>query len=180
MEQRTIYVLLVRPIPRWQYVLGRSLGSVFAAVVCFAGLFLVLVGTLALRSGTDAADPTLWQAFALQVMALALLCSVTVLFSCLCSPAGAVTFSLLLLGLMRYGSQSLIRSIEQMSGAVQHLAWIVYLGLPHFEFFDISRRFVHGWGPLPAGTLVQILLYGMAYSIFATAVGAIVFRRKWL
>lgn len=179
-EQRTVYVLLARPIPRWQYVAGRGLGSVVAAAACFSGLFLVLVATLALKGGMGVADPTLWQAFALQVIALALLCSVTMLFSCLCSPAGAVTFSLLLLAVMRYGSESLMRLIEQMSGVAQYLAWTAYLGLPHFEFFDISQRFIHGWGPLPAGTFAQVVVYGITYSVCAVAAGAAVFRRKWL
>ncbi len=145
-EQRTVYVLLARPIPRWQYVAGRALGSVFAAVVCFSGLYLVLVGMLALRGGATLFDPTLWQAFLLQVTALTLLCSITVFFSCACTPAGAVTFAILLLGVTRYGGQSLMGMIERLNGVQQYLAWIAYLGLPHFEFFDISRRLVHGWG----------------------------------
>ena len=180
LEQRTVYVLLARPIPRWQYVAGRGLGSVFAAVVCFAGLFLVLVGTLALRGGAALFDPTLWQAFVLQVTALTLLCSITVFFSCACTPAGAVTFAILLLGVTRYGGQSLMDMIERLSGLQRYLAWMAYLGLPHFEFFDISRRFVHGWGPLPLSTLMQIVLYGLAYAVAAGAAGTIIFRRKWL
>lgn len=178
-EQRTVYILLARPIARWQYVVGRGLGSVFAAVVCFTGLFLVLAGMLTLRGGA-LFDPALWQSYALQVTALTLLCSLTVFFSCSCTPAAAVTFSVLILGVMRYGGQSLMQSIEKLSGFQQYLAWVLYLGMPHFEFFDVSRRFVHGWGPLPATTFVQILVYGLAYSVVAATVGTVIFRRKWL
>ncbi len=179
-EQRTAYILLARPIPRWQYVAGRGLGSVFAAVACFTGLFIVLVGMLALKGGSAIADPALWQAYALQVTALMLLCSITVLFSCVCSPAGAVTFALLLLGVTRYGGQSLMEMIEGMSGLRQYAAWAIYLGLPHFEFFDISRRFVHGWGPLPSSVFAQIIVYGLTYAVASGAIGTVIFRRKWL
>lgn len=179
-EQRTAYILLARPIPRWHYVAGRGLGSVFAAVVCFTGLFLVLLGMMTLRGGTAVLDTTLWQAYALQVTALTLLCSITVFFSCACSPAGAITFALLMLGVTRYGGHSLMEMIEHLSGLQQYLAWAVYLGLPHFEFFDVSRRFVHGWGPLPFSTFAQILIYGVAYAVASGAMGTLVFRRKWL
>jgi len=178
-EQRTVYVLLARPIARWQYVAGRGLGSVFAAVVCFTGLFLVLAGMLAIKGGA-LFDPALWQSYLLQVVALTLLCSITVFFSCACTPAASVTFALLLLGVMRYGGQSIMGLIEHMAGVRQYLAWVLYLGMPHFEFFDISRRFVHGWGPLPASAFALILVYGVAYSIAATTAGAVIFRRKWL
>ncbi len=179
-EQRTAYILLARPIPRWQYVAGRGLGAVFASVSCFTGLFLVLVGMLALKSGAAVFDPTLWQAYALQVTALIMLCSLTVFFSCACTPAGAVTFAILLLGVTRYGGQSLMEMIDRLGGIRQYVAWAAYLGLPHFEFFDISRRFVHGWGPLPASTFVMVLVYGLAYAVAVGAIGTVIFRRKWL
>jgi ABC-type transport system involved in multi-copper enzyme maturation permease subunit len=180
LEQKTIYVLLARPIHRWQYVFGRTGGAAAAAVLCFTGLFLVLVLTMLTRGVTSAADPSLWQAYALQVVALVMLCSTAIFFSTFSTPAGAVTFSLIVLAVMEYGGPAILHKIEEMQGIVRDVAWAGYLALPHFEFFNISQRFVHGWGPLPGGLLLQVLSYGIGYSIFITGLAALVFRRRWL
>lgn len=179
-EQRTAYILLARPIPRWQYIAGRGLGAVLAAVACFTALFLVLIVMLVAKGGTGIFDQALWQAYALQVCALTLLCSISLSLSCVFSPAAAVTFALVLLCVTRYGGQSLMLGIETMAGVRQYAAWAAYLALPHFEFFDISRRFVHGWGPLPMNAFVPILAYGLGYAVFAATCASLTFRRKWL
>lgn len=181
-EQKTVYVLMSRPIHRWHYVLGRALGAAFAAVTCFACLYSVLVLTLLLKGGASIGDPSLWQAFALQALALVLLSTVTVLLSTCSTPSAAVTFSLILLIVMRYGGPSILARVESTAGlpVFKEALWFVYLALPHFEFFDITQRVVHGWGPLPVVLFGQILVYGVAYSVVAAIAASLVFRRRWL
>ena len=182
LEQKTVYVLMSRPIHRWHYVLGRTAGAAAASVVCFASLFFVLLVMLLTKGVHGLADPGLWQAFAFQVAALVMLCAITIFFSTCGTPSGAVTFSLLLLITMRYGGPSILSRIETMAnhGFLREAAWLLYLAMPHFEFLNMSQRVVHGWGPLPVGLFVQILAYGAAYSIFVTALAALLFRRRWL
>ena len=179
-EQKTVYVLMSRPIHRWHYIFGRALGAIAASIICFTGLFAVLILMLSAKGAATIADPSLWQAYFLQVAALVMLCAIAVLFSVVASPAGAVTFSLLILAAMRYGAPSILNKIEQMAGILRGIAWTVYLALPHFEFFNMSQRVVHGWGALPTGLFVQILIYGAAYSVFTTAFAALIFRKRWL
>lgn len=179
-EQKTVYVLVSRPIHRWQYVVGRAIGAAAASVVCFTSMFLVLMLMLMTKGAASIADPGLWQAFFLQVVALVMLCSIAVCFSVVATPGGAVTFSLLLLMMMRYGSSSMLNRIEQMPAFAREIAWGVYIALPHFEFFNISQRVVHGWGALPTGLFLQSLCYGIACSVFFTTLAAAAFRRRWL
>lgn len=180
LEQKTIYVLMSRPIHRWHYIFGRAGGAAAAAVVCFTSMFVVLVSMLTLKGVSGAFDPSLWQAYALQVIALIMLCSITILFSTSGSPSGAITFALMVVGIMRYGGQALLQKIQAMEGTVRGMVWAGYIALPHFEFFNISQRTVHGWGPLPVNLFLQVMLYGVAYSIFATAFAAYMFRKRWL
>jgi len=181
-EQKTIYVLMSRPIHRWHYVFGRVGGAAAASAICFTSLFLVLVLMLLAKGVAGIADPGLWQAFALQITALVMICSIAVFFSTFATSAGTVTFSLLLLLMTRYGGPSILDRIESASnlGIFRDVFWGVYLALPHFEFFNISQRVVHGWGVLPSGVFLQIMAYGVAYSVFVAALAAVVFRRRWL
>lgn len=181
-EQKTVYVLASRSIHRWHYVMGRALGAGFASITCFTGLYLVLVLMLLVKGAGGAADPSLWQAYVLQVVALFLLCSIAVFFSTFSTASGAVTFTLIILVVMRYGGQSILNHIESgmTVGFLRELAWIGYLAMPHFEFFSISQRVVHGWGMLPVPLFLQIIAYGVAYSLALIACASLVFQRRWL
>ena len=180
LEQKTIYVLASRPITRWHYIVGRTLGAAFASIACFTCLFLVLVLMLMAKGVTSVADPGLWEAFALQVTALFMICSIAMMLSTVSSPGAAVTFSMLILVIMRYGGPSIVNIIKQMPPLVRSLSWALYLMMPHFEFFNISQRIVHGWGPLPISLVSQVIVYGLGYAFVITAVAAVVFRRRWL
>lgn len=179
-EQKTIYVLMARPLQRWQYVFGRAGGAGIGAVVCFTALYMVLVLMLLTKGATSIADPMLWQAYALQIVALVMLCCTAICFSVVGTAAGAVTFSVLIFGVMRYGGPAILSKIEQMKGLAGNLAWATYMAMPHFEFFSVSQRVVHDWGPLPLPIFLQVVVYGVAYSIFATAFAAYMFRKRWL
>jgi len=181
LEQKTVYVLASRPINRWHYVAGRTLGAAFASIACFTCLFLVLVLMLMAKHVTTVADLGLWQAFVLQIAALFMICSVAMLLSVVSSPGGAVTFSLLILAVMRYGGPSILNLVAKMPPIARVLSWTLYLLMPHFEFFNISQRIVHGWGPLPLSIVGQVVAYGLSYSFVVTAMAAVVFRRRcWL
>lgn len=180
LEQKTLYILASRPIHRWQYVAGRTVGASAASVACFLCLFLVLLAMLSIHGAANLADASLWQAFALQVLALVMLCSLTIMFSTVVTSGAAVTFSLITLLVMRYAGPSILHVIEGLPEAVGKALWFVYLMLPHFEFFNISQRVVHGWGALPIGLFLQVVAYGIVYAAVSVGVAALIFRRRWL
>lgn len=180
LEHKSIYVIMSRPIHRWHYVFGRTGGAAAAAVVCFCSMFVVLITMLGLKGPQEFADPSMWQAFALQLAALVMLSSVSVFFSTFSTPAGSITFSIVILAAMRYGGPAILHRIESMAGAAQGIAYTGYLVLPHFEFFNMAQRVVHGWGPLPMSLFGQVLLYGLVYSLSITSLAAWIFKKRWL
>lgn len=179
-EHKTIYVLMSRQIDRWQYVMGRTAGAAISAIVCFASMFVVLVAMVSLKGGAQVADPSLWQSFALQAAALTMLTAIVVFFSTFSTPSGAITFSIIILAVMRYAGPSVLHKIENLQGAAQGIAYSSYLLLPHFEFFNMSQRVVHGWGPLSPGMFVGIVAYGVCYSVATAMLGSVVFKKRWL
>lgn len=181
-EQRTVYVLMSRPIHRWHYVFGRALGAAFAAVTCFTVLFLVLIGMLLARRASGLDDPALWQSYGCQVSALILFCALTVFFSTFSTSSAAVTYAFLLLVVTRYGGNLLADRIEAMSSAnvLREFLWFGYFILPHFEFFNLSQRVVHGWGPLPFTLFGSVVGYGIVYAFLLIGLAATIFRRRWL
>ncbi|MCL6629526.1 MAG: hypothetical protein K6U00_07995, partial [Armatimonadetes bacterium] len=92
------------------------------------------------------------------------------------------TYALLLLVVTRYGGNLLVDRIEAMSSAnvLREILWFGYLILPHFEFFNLSQRVVHGWGPLPLNLFGPVVAYGIVYALLLTGLAAMIFRRRWL
>lgn len=180
LEQRTVYVMMARSIRRWQYVLGKAAGASAAAIICFISFFLVLLFMMMTKGAANIADPSLWQAFALQIVALIMLCCIAVFLSVFGTSAGAITFSFLIFAIMRYGGPSIYNAIGSISGGLQSLVWGVYLALPHFEFFADTPRVVHEWGAIPTGIFLQMICYGILYSAAITAGTALIFRKRWL
>lgn len=179
-EQKSIYVLVARPITRQQYVVGRILGSIMASIACFVSLFIVLIIMLALKGSADLIDPSLWQAFILQIACLCVICSITVLLSIVGTSAGAITLMLLIYAGMRYWGYIMPDKIASLASVSKYIAWVIYLAMPHFEFMDMSQRVVHSWGPLPFIVFIIVLLYCAIYSILAGSVAATIFKRRWL
>lgn len=179
-EQKTIYVLMARPIHRWQYVFGRALGASTASVVCFTSMFIVLAMMLFAKGMGSLVDVSLWQSYVLQVIALVMLSSIAIFFSTFSTTAASVTYSLMALALMRYGGPSIMHQIEAMSGSTRDILWVWFVTMPHFEFFNISQRVVHEWGAMPWKLFAGVAGYGIAYAIFMTAFASVIFKRRWL
>jgi len=57
-EQKTIVYLLTRPIPRWNLLLGRYLGSV--TIVAFFGILFAIFTSLGVYKGEFLHNPSLW------------------------------------------------------------------------------------------------------------------------
>lgn len=180
METRTVYILLARPLARWEYIVGRAAGAMLAAVLCLCGFFAVLSVMLSLKGGAALTDVVLWQAFVLQIAAVGLLTAIAVFFSSFSTSAGAVAFSFLTFAVMRYGAVAIFDMINGTSGLVRRTLWSLYLLLPHFEFFNITQRFVHEWGPLHWGMFFGILAYGVLYSVALILFSSLIFKKRWL
>lgn len=180
LEQKTVYVLMSRPITRMQYIIGRILGAMFASIICFTSLFLVLILMMLLKGIPGITDAALWQSYTLQVAAITLICSITVLFSVAGTSAGAVTLMLLIYAVMRYWGFSIPAKIEVMLPLFKMPVWFIYLLMPHFEFLDISQRVVHSMGVLPFKIFLSVMIYAVAYSIFVSTAASMIFRKRRL
>jgi Cu-processing system permease protein len=187
-ERRSIYALLVKPMTRPQFLLGKYVGLVLTLVVnvsvMTAALFVVLAvyGALApenvrLAWETPAVDPALIKASALMVLELSLVTAVAIFFSTFTSPVLAAAFTL---GLTIAGHFSAdLRNFEAVveSPVVVGVTRTMYYLLPNLAPFDVKLQVVHGH-PVTAAYMLVTAGYGLVY-ITALVVGsALVFSRR--
>ncbi|MCC6747112.1 MAG: ABC transporter permease [Deltaproteobacteria bacterium] len=98
LERKTIYMLLPKPIQRWQFVLGKFVGLVLTLGLLEVVMTGVLLGVLALQ-GAELRAP-LFMMVSLIFLEVVVVTAVAVLFSSFSTPflSGAFTIGVFLLG----------------------------------------------------------------------------------
>lgn len=189
-DRRSIYSLLAKPLPRWEFVVGKYAGLVLTVtvniVLMAASLYLVLAyfqwtSPDAVRRGWDASatDPRLFVAVAMIVLEMALLTAIALLFSTFSSSALwsiVFTVGVLIAGiesqdLRRFGD--IVNVAPAGATIVSAIGWIV----PAFSAFDLKADVVHGQ-PISAGYVVYTALYALAYATAAVGGAIAIFSRR--
>lgn len=183
-DRRSVFGLLSKPLPRWEFILGKYAGLVLTIVVNVAAMTAALYLMLAWlnwqalpsqRAAWDAPalDPRLLLAVVMIAAELALLTAIAIFFSTFSSSAlvsvaftaGMFVAGLLSAELRRFGD--IVDVSPAVARLVSSLGWIV----PAFSAFDIKAQVVHGLA-VPAGFVTFTLVYGALY-VAALLVAAI-------
>jgi ABC-type transport system involved in multi-copper enzyme maturation permease subunit len=187
-EKRSIYGVLVKPISRHAFMLGKYCGLLLTLVVnvsvMTAALFIVLavmrwagVEETAALARMPAADPALLKAVFLILIELALVTAIALFFSTFSSP---FLSALLTLGLWVIGTMSAdFKNLEAVlaSPAAGRVGRVLYYVLPNFAAFDIKAQVVSGV-PVPAATVALTALYGLTYVAFVLLAADAIFARR--
>lgn len=139
-ELKTINILLVKPVARWQYLLGKVLGSVLLMLMNQAGMVLLLLG-VSWVYGLRLVTPEFLVAVTYLSLGGALLSTVAGLFSILASsvPAAAVftTFAFAL----GHFTTNLLDWVQRLDN--EALKWgvkVLYWVLPNFSLFNLKEN----------------------------------------
>jgi Cu-processing system permease protein len=187
-ERRSIYSLLVKPITRVDFILGKYAGLMLTLLVNLAvmaaALYAVLgamwlLGPPSLAAVLDAPplDPRMLIAIGLIFVELALVTALALFFSTFSSPilSAVFTFGLYVVG--QFNAD--LKHFEQVvdSPAAAWLARGLYYLLPNLAPFDIKALVVHG-RPVSAGYVLLTVGYGVVYISFVLLAATLVFSRR--
>jgi ABC-type transport system involved in multi-copper enzyme maturation permease subunit len=189
-DRRSIFGLLAKPLPRWEFVVGKYGGLILTIVVNVAAMTIALYLVLAYldwhattreRAAWDAAatDPRLLLAVAMIAAELALLTAVALFFSSFSSSALLsilFTVGIYLTGVFSAdlrGFGDMVDVPPVVGSFVAALGWIV----PAFGAFDIKSDVVHGIRQAP-GLIAMTLGYGAMYVAGLLAATITVFARR--
>ncbi len=188
-EKRTIYMVLSRPIARWQYVLGKFMGLAWMVGTSVAVLGIVAaagVKTSMWMSPAFIPPNYSWTIFLLSVcfsyLSLMIITALAQLFTCLTTSS----YIALLITACSYfigHNVELVRQAFAETGDV-HPAYALLIEtvtwlFPNLQAFDLKT--VAGYGlPLETGDLIWTALYGISYIAVILVLTVIVFQRREL
>lgn len=173
-RDRTLAVLLAKPVSRGEFVLGKFLGAALSGIACF----LVFYGIFLLFTLKAPPDPaTAVQTAVLYAAGLAALAAMASCLSYYMTFPANVTLSLCAFLLMIGYGADLRGFFESWPGPFRAAGTAVYLMLPHFEFFDLRQRFIHEWGPVSFRLAGAVVAYSAALCAAFLTAGWLKFRR---
>lgn len=178
MESKTAYPVLAKPVRRWEFVVGKYLGTLGTVAIGMAIMAVAFAGILIFYSGH--VDSGVLYVIPYLFLEAAILAAVGVLLSTVCSPALAwfLAIFVYLLGNVKFGFYSFIEAHDH-SAIGKVVGTIFYQVLPNLECFNFKDSIVHHI-PVPGAYLLQTALYGVLYTASLLTLASLVFSRKEL
>jgi ABC-type transport system involved in multi-copper enzyme maturation permease subunit len=189
-DRRSIFALLAKPLPRWEFIVGKYLGlvlTILVNVVAMAAALYLMLAYLEWRAlpierqawPAPATDPRLMLAIGMIAAELALLTAVALFFSTFSSSALlsiALTVGIFLAGLLSADLRHFGDIVEVPRATAMFVAAIGWI-VPAFSAFDIKAQVVHGVA-LPSGFVPYTLLYAICYIGAILAASITLFSRR--
>ncbi|HXF05453.1 MAG TPA: ABC transporter permease [Blastocatellia bacterium] len=177
-EQRTVYMLLSKPLGRGELLLGRFVGGAvtLGASVTFMTAAVLLALTFLTRSVTSLHAIIVPAAFLLYLQALLVL-ALALLFATFSTPvlSAILTFVLFLIGHLTSDFAHLAETVD--SPGVALLCRMLYYTLPNFQNFNFITAVAHGQ-ELALSLVGKVSLYAILYGGILLLVAVMIFERR--
>jgi ABC-type transport system involved in multi-copper enzyme maturation permease subunit len=189
-ERRSIFSLLSKPLPRWEFIVGKYLGLVLTILVNLVGMTAALYLMLAwlnwgelevVRQAWDApaTDPRLLIQVLFIFGELALLTAIALFFSTFSSSAllsVVFTIGIFVVGLFSADLRNFGQMVEVpglVARAVSGIGWVV----PAFSIFDAKNAVVHNL-PIGSERVLATMLYAAMYTVVSLGGAVALFSRR--
>lgn len=174
-EKKTILTLLVRPINRTQFLVGKSIGLL--GVVLVSSLVLSVV--LALILWPMGVSPNVFFALALfgVMLEASVLLSLTVFFGAFSSPMLAISF---VVGIFLIGHSigSLKYFIDKSDSALfQVFGQSLVAVTPNFDIFNWRSNFIYH-DAVQTGEIIGAMVYAIAWTTLLLCLSSLILNRK--
>lgn len=174
-EKRTVYLILSRPIRRWEFIVGKYFGLMlvlFESVLIMTGIFYLILLIL----GIPANFYMLW-AVVLILFQLAVITSIAIFFSTFSTPitSAVFTFALYFIGHLTNDLKAL--GAISKSPVASLFSDVFYYLLPNLANFNIKAQVVHN-ALIDYRVLLLTILYAIVYTSLVLFVSCLLFRKK--
>jgi ABC-type transport system involved in multi-copper enzyme maturation permease subunit len=174
-EKKTILTILVRPISRIQFILGKSLGLTLLIMTMMAGLALILCLVF---WGLSVPVDARFAVVLLGLLAEALvLLGFTLLFSMMSKPLLVVCFSFGIFMIGHWHKSLAYFAGKADGGPIKAISWFVNHFLPDLERVNWKDLIIYNQ-PLELQAKFMSLGYAFAWFVLCISLTAVLFKRK--
>jgi ABC-type transport system involved in multi-copper enzyme maturation permease subunit len=177
LDRKTVYVILAKPVRRWEFVVGKAMGLSLTLAITTAIMAMMLYFVhFGYRYG-GSAESGIFVASAGIYLELVLLICLASMFSTFTTPVLSAIFTLAMFFIGHITNDLLVFGGQSKSPLVRHAAEAMFYLLPNLESFNWKNAVVYG----EARALRPLLLsfgYFLSYSGGVLAMACLLFSRK--
>ena len=176
MEKKTIYVLLAKPLARWQFLLGKYCGLSMTIFIEVLVMTICLFGLLCFYYGLDV-PWVLFKAIIPICFELLLILAVALMFSTFSTPflSGMFTLSIFIIGHLTEDLRLVAKASENES--LKSFAEFIYYSFPNLENLNFKSQVVHGL-PVSGQELIFSIIYALCYTVSILLAAILIFRKR--
>ena len=173
-EKKTIYTIISKPVPRYQFLLGKYLGLI---ITLFVNTVIMLAGFLLVLLYMEVPiELLLFKAVLLIFLELMVITAVALLFSTFTTSTLSAIFTLAIY-VIGHLTGDLKAVGAKFEGTGRAFLNGLYYVMPNLENFNIKGRVIHHLDV--GGTeMALILAYGFLYTALLLLLASVIFQRR--
>jgi len=173
-DRKTIYVILSKPIERYQFILGKFFGLLLTLFVNWIIMSIIFCLLIIAKGGWD--SKLLWALLTIY-LELFIITSVAILFSSFSTPilSAILSLSIYFIGHFIEGLKMLEKKIQTQF--LQNIILFFYYLLPNLERFNLRGVVVHG-DNLSELQIFYSFIYAIFYALTLLLISIAIFRKR--
>ncbi len=175
LDKRTIYVLVAKPVKRWELLVGKYFGLLATLLLAFLIMGITLILTLLLMGGKP--DGLFFLTIAGLFGQLAVITAVAMLFSTLAAPALSAVFTFCVYIAGTAADQLRLFADRMPGDLLKTAAQAVSYVIPNLQNFNFRAESIYNL-PVDQSKIWLMLAYAALYITFALTVASIILERK--
>lgn len=174
-EKRTIYIILAKPVRRWEFILGKYLGLMAVLTVSLVVMTAAFYAILAIMG--LGVQLSLLVAVLMTYFELVVLTAAAVLFSTFSTPITGAVFTFVVYVVGHLTRDLKLLAALSPSVVVKVVSQILYYALPNLSNFNVRGEVVSG-AVLDPSALFFSVLYSLVYAATLFLIAVAIFDRK--
>lgn len=182
-EKRTIFTIIAKPVPRYQFLTGKYIGLLITitvnTVIMGIGLYIALMLNEYLWGhGIRNVNVEIWKAIYLILIEFMVMTAIAILFSTFSSSSTLSAIFTLAAYVVGHLTED-IKLIGDKSASLSVKAVInfIYYILPNLDNFNIKGRVVYGL-EVSLSYITYVTLYGLLYIACLLLLAGIIFQKR--
>ncbi|MBU0952016.1 MAG: ABC transporter permease subunit [Elusimicrobia bacterium] len=134
-ESKTVYLMLIRPIPKWYYVIGRYLGLLVSVYLAMLFMYAMHFGMLMLKGWVF--DPLYLIAIFSSMTKIAIIGALAVFFSLFStSQSSSLIFTIFIWILGHFAQELKFLTAKMQFTPIKVVLKVLYLAIPNLQYFN--------------------------------------------
>lgn len=174
-EKRTIYIVLAKPVRRWEFILGKYCGLMLVLLASVAVMAVAFYLILLLTGVPWSAYPLV--AMVMTLFQLGILTAVAILFSSFVTPIASAVFTFAVYFVGHLTRDLRVLAAMSPSPVIKGISQFLYYVLPNLSNFNVRGEVVHNV-ILNPGALVLSMVYALVYAATLLLIAITIFNRR--